>query len=363
MTDVLIVGGGVAGSSLAIMLGRKGLAVRVFEKARFPREKPCGEGLMPQGVAVLQRLGLTAAVGGCPFYGVRFQFHAQTREAGAPKVIRFRSPGVGQRRRVLDQVLLSAAAATSGVQVHIGTRVDGPITEKGTVVGLRVDGQEVRAPLVIGADGAHSVIRQQLGLNEPARRARFGIRAHFRLRERGVEVPWVEVFIGASYEIYVTPLPNRQVAVAILAKAGTFGRHPALEFNSLCRTFPVLASRLDGAEQITPVLGASPLNGRARAGVVCGAVLLGDAAGFLDPIAGTGMTQALITAELLAEHVANRRSADSGWLQSFELERQSMLREHRILAQAVLWLSQRPRLAKRLLSVPDRCPFLSRCFL
>jgi flavin-dependent dehydrogenase len=317
---------------------------------------------MPQGVAVLQRLGLTAAVGGYPFYGVRYHFHAQTREVGAPKVIRFRSPGLGQRRRVLDQVLLSAAEATSGVQVHTGTRVDGPITEKGAVVGLRVDGQELRAPLVLGAEGAHSAIRQKLGLNEPARRARFGVRAHFRLRERGVEVPWVEVF-GASYEIYVTPLPHRQVAVAILAKAGTFGRHPALEFNSLCRTFPVLASRLDGAEQITPVLGASPLNGRARAGVGRGAVLLGDAAGFLDPIAGTGMTQALITAELLAEHVARRRSADSGWLQSFELERQSMLREHRILAQVVLWLSQRPRLAKRLLRASDRCPFLSRCFL
>jgi 2-polyprenyl-6-methoxyphenol hydroxylase-like FAD-dependent oxidoreductase len=148
------------------MLGRKGLAVRVFEKARFPREKPCGEGLMPQGVAVLQRLGLTAAVGGFPFYGVRFHFHAQTSEVGTPKVIRFRSPGLGQCRRVFDQVLLSAAAATSGVQVHTGTKVDG---------------QELRAPLVIGADGAHSAIRQQLGLNEPARRARFGVRAHFRL--------------------------------------------------------------------------------------------------------------------------------------------------------------------------------------
>lgn len=349
MTDVLIARGGVAGSSLAIMLGRKGMAVRVFEKARFPREKPCGEGLMPQGVAVLQRLGLTAAVGGFPFYGVRFHFHAQTSEVGAPKVIRFRSPGLGQRRRVLDQVLLSAAAATSGVQVHTGTKVDGPITEKGAVVGLRVDGQELRAPLVIGADGAHSAIRQQLGLNEPARRARFGVRAHFRLGECGVEVPWVEVFVGASYEIYVTPLPDRQVSVAILAKAGTFGRHPALEFNSLWRAFPVLASRLDGAEQITPVLGASPLNGCARAGVGCGAVLLGDAAGFLDPIAGTGMTQALITAELPAEHVAHQRNADSRWLHSFELERQSMLRKHRVLTQVVLWLSQRASFGKAII--------------
>ncbi len=125
MSNALIVGGGVAGSSLALMVGRKGLAVRVFEKARFPRKKPCGEGLMPEGVAVLQRLGLTAAVGGCPFYGVRFYSHTQAREVGAPEVVRFRSAGLGQRRGVLDQVLLSAAAATSSVQVHTGTRVDG----------------------------------------------------------------------------------------------------------------------------------------------------------------------------------------------------------------------------------------------
>jgi menaquinone-9 beta-reductase len=362
MSDVLIVGGGVAGSSLALMLGRKGLAVRVFEKARFPREKPCGEGLMPEGVAVLQRLGLTAALGGCPFYGVRFYFRAQSDTMADPQVIRFHSPGLGQRRRLLDQILLSAAGATNGVQVHTGTRVEGLITEKGVVVGVRVDGQELRSPLVIGADGSHSAIRQHLGLNEAARRGRFGVRAHFRLHEGDVQVPWVEVFVGAKHEIYITPLPDRQVAVAILAKAGTLGPHPASEFHSLCRTFPVLASRLDGAEQITPVIGASPLSGRARAGVACGAVLLGDAAGFLDPIAGTGMTQALMTAELLADHIVHRRSADSGWLRSFELERRSMLRKYRILTQMVLWLLRRPRLARRVLSAPSHCAFLSQCF-
>ncbi len=56
MSDVLISGGGVAGSTLAILLGRRGLQVELFERGHFPREKPCGEGLMPAGVAVLNRL-------------------------------------------------------------------------------------------------------------------------------------------------------------------------------------------------------------------------------------------------------------------------------------------------------------------
>jgi 2-polyprenyl-6-methoxyphenol hydroxylase-like FAD-dependent oxidoreductase len=343
------------------MLGRKGLAVQLFEKVRFPREKPCGEGLMPDGVAVLQRLGLLAAVGGCPFYGVRFHFEGRVTQARAPNIIHFRSPGRGQRRRVLDQILLSTAAATPGVQVHTGTPVDGPIVEKGTVVGLKVGGQELRAPLLIGADGANSTIREQLRLNGTAGRDRFGIRAHFRLPDRTVEVPWVELFVGLGHEIYVTPLPERQIAVAILANSDTGGHlHPATNFVNLCSTFPVLAARLDGAEQITPVIGASPLSRGARAGVTRGAVLLGDAAGALDPIAGTGMTQALITAELLADHIAHRRGSDWTWLRSFEHGRRSMLWGHRVLTQVLLWLSQRPRLATRVLIAPGRCSLLLR---
>src|SRR5689334_19680311 len=72
MTDVLIAGGGIAGSTLAILLGRAGLTVELFERGYFPREKACGEGLMPGGVGVLERLGLADAIGGAPFYGVRY---------------------------------------------------------------------------------------------------------------------------------------------------------------------------------------------------------------------------------------------------------------------------------------------------
>jgi flavin-dependent dehydrogenase len=358
VADVLIVGGGVAGSSIAIMLGRRGLAVELFEKAQFPREKPCGEGLMPEGAAVLQRLGLLECVGGCPFHGIQFHFAGQAGQICAPKQVRFRSPGFGQRRRVLDQILLSAAAATPGVQVHTGTRVDGPITENGTVVGLRVAGQELRAPLLIGADGSHSTTREKLGMKCTATNDRFGIRAHFRLPDDAVEVPWVEVFVGAEHEIYVTPLPERQIAVGILARRQGQPR-PMINFLNLCRTFPVLTARLRGAEQITPVRGAFPLTLRVRRAVRRGAVLLGDAAGFVDPITGTGMSRALVTAELLADHIVRRRTCDWMWLRSFELRRRSALWGHGLLTRGLLWLYRRPHLAGRVLSIPANCSLLS----
>jgi flavin-dependent dehydrogenase len=117
-----------------------------------------------------------------------------------------------------------------------------------------------------------------------------------------------------------------------------------------------LASRLEGAKQITKLAAISPLAGRARAGVAPGIVLLGDAAGFLDPITGGGMSQALMTAELLANYVTERLGTDERWLQDFEREHQRMLRDYRILTRMVVWLADYPRLAERLLSALRASP-------
>jgi flavin-dependent dehydrogenase len=351
--DVLIVGGGVAGSSLAIMLGRSGFAVRLFEKALFPREKPCGEGLMPAGVAVLQRWGLDELVGGCHFHGVRFYLGAGSTTPSRYKTFRFRSPGLGQRRKVLDQALISCAAATPGVQVHTGVRVDGPITESGTVTGLQVAGRKYRAPLVVAADGAQSIIRKQLGLNDGIKRGRFGVRAHFRLADAKPQIPWVEVFIGNKIEIYATPLPNREISVALLAEVGTFRGSTKAEFLSLCRSFPALADRLEGAEQITQLMGATPISGNTRHTTTPGAVLLGDAAGYADPVTGTGITQALITAELLTKHLVRREKVDAAWLRPFEQQRRAILGKYRGMARVALWLSQKPNLARLVSAAAD----------
>ena len=343
----------MAGSSLAIMLGRSGLTVRLFEKALFPREKPCGEGLMPAGVAVLQRWCLDELVGGCNFYGVRFYFNSGSTAPRDYKTFRFQSPGRGQRRKVLDQALISCAAATPGVQVHTGTRVDGPIMEGSAVKGLRVSGHEFRAPLVVAADGAQSTIRQQLGINNLVEPERFGMRAHFRRADAKAEVPWVEVFIGNNIEIYATPLPNREFSVALLAKAGIFRGNTSTEFLRFCRSFPVLAERLESAEQITPLMGAAPISSTGWQGHTPGAVLLGDAAGYVDPVTGTGMTQALITAELLTKHLARRSKLDTAWLWPFEQQRRAILAKYSGMARMALWLSRKPRLARSVSATAD----------
>jgi flavin-dependent dehydrogenase len=356
MADVLIAGGGVAGSTLAILLGRRGLQVELFERCHFPREKPCGEGLMPAGVAVLNRLRVAEEVGGTPFYGVRYHFGNHVTEGKFPQAAGLPVFGCGQRRKHLDEVLFRTAANAPGVIAHTGTHVDGPIRENGRVAGMFVDGQPRRAALVVAADGVHSRLRHKMGLNVPVRRKRFGICSHFRLAKEHAQAPCVDVFLGRGYEIYVTPLPGREVLVAVLADARQLGESVERPFRRWVLSEPQLAKRLEGAEQITAALATSPLAAHARNGVTPGFVLLGDAAGFLDPITGGGMTQALMTAELLDRYIPERVSQDDSWLWKFERARRALLFDYRILTRMVLWLADHPRLGQRLLWIMDALP-------
>jgi flavin-dependent dehydrogenase len=190
-------------------------------------------------------------------------------------------------------------------------------------------------------------------LNDGVKRGRFGVRAHFRLADAKSQLPWVEVFIGNKIEIYVTPLPNREISVALLAEVGTFRGNTKAEFLSLCGSFPALADRLEGAEQITQLMGATPISGNTRHATTPGAVLLGDAAGYADPVTGTGMTQALITAELLTKHLVRREKVDAAWSRPFEQQRRAILGKYRGMARVALWLSQKPHLARSVSAVAD----------
>jgi flavin-dependent dehydrogenase len=341
---VLIAGGSVAGASLAIQLGRLGIEVALYDRAVFPREKPCGEGLMPAGVAVLERLGLAEAVGGVPFHGVRYHFTGFRVDGKFPSQNGQAVVGRGQRRVVLDELLFKTAAGTPGVSAHAGVFVDGPLVESGRVTGLIVEGEARRGDLVVAADGIQSSIRKALGLDKPVRQRRFGVRTHFRLASGAKQVPWIDVFVRRGYEIYITPLPSNELLVGALVERGNFDGSADTEFAKWWKAEPELAARLEGAEQISPLVGRSPLAARARCGVAPGIVLLGDAGGSVDPITGGGMAQALGSAELLKQYLSSAVLADA-WLMNFERERNAMLRDYRMLTGALLWLAGHPALA------------------
>jgi flavin-dependent dehydrogenase len=357
--DVAVVGAGVAGSTLAILLGRAGLRVRLFERHHFPREKACAEGLMPGGVGVLDRLGLVEQIGGAPFAGVQYHGFGLRMAAAFPAARGCPTHGLGQRRLRLDAALFAAARATPGVETHEGIGVDGPVIEGGRVTGVQVDGRTVRARLVVGADGPRSLLRRQAGLDAgAAARVRLGLRAHFRLPAGAPAPALVDVFVGAGHEIYVTPLPDGEVAVAALTedRAGNARDH----FARWLRLHPALAERLDGAAQTSELVGQMPLESRARRGVCPGLVLIGDAAGFLDPVTGSGMAQALLSAELLARTIARDGAlhAATHVLEEYDRQRRALLRDGALLTRFVLGMVRRPFWARQTLRLMRATPDL-----
>ena len=206
MSDVIIVGAGPAGASLAVALGRRGVAVELYEQSTFPREKPCGEGMLPAGVRVLRSLGLEAEVAGEPLQGVRHHVAGGSVRSGfdgadGPDM----AHGLGQKRLHLDATLWAAAARTPLVEARQGVRVDALFSERGRIAGVEVDGQRRRARLVVAADGSGSKLRRQLGLECLAARRRVGIRAHFQRAAGAPRLRDIEVFLRRGYELYVTP--------------------------------------------------------------------------------------------------------------------------------------------------------------
>ena len=130
-TDVAVVGGGPSGATTALLLARRGLRVVLLDRARFPRDKACGEGLMPPGVDVLRRLGLydqVLATGARPLHDVTYQHEGGRPEASA----RFpndpsgsTAPGLGIRRTAFDAVLVDALRSEPTATVRESALVTG----------------------------------------------------------------------------------------------------------------------------------------------------------------------------------------------------------------------------------------------
>jgi flavin-dependent dehydrogenase len=266
-TEVLVAGGGPVGLASAIEARLAGLDVTVVEPREGPIDKACGEGLMPGALPELGRLGVDPD--GMPFVGIAYldgRRRVEHRFDGGP--------GRGVRRTVLHAALRERAVA-AGVRFHEG-RVDAVHQRAGFVeaVGLR-------AAWLLGADGLHSAVAREVGiaLPPPTARRRFGQRRHYAI------APWsefVEVQWTPAGEFYVTPIGDRVVGVALLARRGE-------HFDEALAAAPSLADRLRGVDAASELRGAGPLRQRTRARVAGRVLLVGDASGYVDALTGEGL--------------------------------------------------------------------------
>lgn len=292
--DVVVAGGGPAGALAALLLARAGHRVRVFERARFPRAKLCGDTLNPGAVARLgAHLDLTPLRAmGRPLAGMRL-----SGPGGATVEGRYPSgrTGLAVTRARLDAWLLEAAVA-AGAMVEEGARVDAPIVVDGHVRGVVVDGRPHHARLVLAADGRGSRLAQACGLvRTPASPRRWALGV-YASDVRGMDPAFGEMHVRAGRYLGLAPVAGGATNVCLVvgrAAAAAAVRDPWAAIRALALADPLLASRLADARPIDRPVVLGPMALDATAAGAPGLLLAGDAAGFIDPMTGDGLRLAI----------------------------------------------------------------------
>ncbi|HYT37982.1 MAG TPA: geranylgeranyl reductase family protein, partial [Acidimicrobiia bacterium] len=309
--DVLIVGGGPAGAAAAIRGAAAGLSVVLCDKASFPRDKTCGDGLTASALRLLERLGLDpAAVAGWESVaGVALR-------SPSGRVVDLPLPADGlfaavAPRAALDQALLDVAARR-GVEIRQQAALetfrvfDGV---DGAVEGAFSDGGVVRARHVVAADGMYSTARRLSGVAAVHLGEWHAFRQYFTgVADRRLWVIFEADLLPGYAWVFPVAGGRANVGFGLPRRPGVSVRPMAAQWRDLLER-PALRALLDGAEPeghhrawpIPADLGRAPLS--------CGRILFaGDAAGATDPMTGEGIGQALLTGVLAAEAIATAGS-------------------------------------------------------
>ncbi|HZI93156.1 MAG TPA: NAD(P)/FAD-dependent oxidoreductase, partial [Patescibacteria group bacterium] len=346
--DVAIVGAGPAGCAAAMALRRQGRTVALLEKARFPRDKICGDFLTPGCVARLQELGSeeVEAVTPTRLRGMRITFDGTEVLSDFPPA----RHGWSMSRRSLDAALARRASMMGACLVeelrveNFGREEDG----WQWIEGSHPDGarRRWRARLLVEAGGRHGLIGRRLGWrNDDPRLTRYALWSHMEnmrgLGDRGE----MHVFDGGY--VGVAPLQgaaDRGLAnVTMVLTASRWSRARADirgYFLDLLRSHPELGRRVADAGLVTPLRGIGPLACSASRLTGDGLAMVGDACGFVDPFTGEGIFMALESARLMAEAVAagSLDRYESAWRAAFS----SKLRLCRLLQIVIArpWLAR-----------------------
>jgi geranylgeranyl reductase family protein len=327
-TDVLVVGAGPGGSAAAYHLARHGIDVTVVDKATFPREKVCGDGLTPRAVAALRDIGVdTEDPAFEKVIGLRVHARSTTIDLPWPELSSFPGVGLVMPRDRFDHLLVQRAVK-AGARLLEATEAVAPVIEEGWVQGADVrpsgersaDPARIRARFVVAADGAAGRFARPAGVRRDASRP-LGIAARRYYRTTYHPGPWFESWLDLWDGDMLLPGYGWLFPVA----GGRINLGAGL-LNTFTHFEEVSAQQLFQAfERMLPVsweLGEETADGRLLSGplpmsfnrapqAVPGLLVVGDAAGAVNPFNGEGIAYAMetakIAAELLTEALVNDR--------------------------------------------------------
>ncbi|HSK94390.1 MAG TPA: NAD(P)/FAD-dependent oxidoreductase [Candidatus Angelobacter sp.] len=365
--DVAVAGAGPSGAALAAALARRGASVLLVEAAEHPRPKACAEYASPRIADELARLGIRATawqpaarrLDGMDLHAGGHRVRIAAADARGPR------PAWGLDRRRFDAIL-AAHASACGATLQERSRIVGLVTEGTRVRGVRVRRQgsdeSVRADIVVGADGARSTVARLLDVEAPVRAPRrLGLVAHYEPLDDLVDHG--EMHAATGWYVGLAPIAGAlNVGMALPMSPA---RPAEARFAEAVAALPAVARRLAASRRIGPIRGAAPIGHRVREVAGSGWLLVGDAAGFVDPFTGEGIHRALRGARAAADAIlaggdvaaAYRRERQRAFAAKEVLSWivQAALAAPGVLGHAVGRLESRPVAARRLGSALGDC--------
>ncbi|HEV8490085.1 MAG TPA: NAD(P)/FAD-dependent oxidoreductase [Candidatus Limnocylindrales bacterium] len=350
IADVAIVGGGPAGAALAALLARRGRRVVVIERAPTVRWRACGVFSSPASMDALRRIGLDEASlrrAARPVPAMRVETPAGTSfrlaygDDGS-----LRAPPVGFDRSTLDPALL-ALAREGGAEVRLGAAVT---AFDGGRLALREGSAETHADarVVVGADGIRSTIARSLGV---VRRARLGPRTGltFHVDDPAPATPRdARMILFRDGYVGLAPVPGRVNVGIVIGRSWSDELRATGAEGVVQRVLSAIPAAPDdpvdwrAAQRCDPIEGAAPLGHRVARRHGPNWLLVGDAAGFLDPFTGEGLHRALVSAELAASAIDRHLDGDPAGLAGYEAAMRARFRAKDALSLLVQVFLGRP---------------------
>jgi geranylgeranyl reductase family protein len=317
-TDVLVVGAGPGGSAAAYHLARHGIDVTLLERSAFPREKVCGDGITPRGVASLLKMGVDPSEPGFErVLGLRVYSRTDMIELPWPELRSWPDYGLVRTRHDFDAIL-AARAEKAGARLVERTEAIEPVLTEGWVTGARTRNAEdhdmpttsINARFVIAADGAASRFSKTAGVRRDDSRP-LGIAARRYYRVDYHPGPWLESWLDlweGDLQLpgygWLFPLADGTTNLGA-GLLNTFKNFKDISAQRLFDAFATMLPQEWGFSEETAagktLSGPLPMGFNRTPQAVPGMLLIGDAAGAVNPFNGEGIAYAMETGEIAAE--------------------------------------------------------------
>ena len=321
--DVIVVGAGPAGSTTAYYLAQAGLDVLVLEKATFPRDKICGDGLTPRAVKQLVAMGVDIdGPGWIRNKGLRIYGGGVKIELPWPELASFPDYGLVRARTDLDEIIADRAVE-AGAVIRQGTTVTGPIIDERTdrVVGaVDKDGNEYRGRLVVAADGNSARMALGIGIRKRDDRPMgVAVRRYYETPRHDDDYleSWLELWDGQrllpGYG-WVFGLGNgtSNVGLGLLNTSKSFQN---TDYRSMLRRWTANMPeewQFDEEHATGPIRGAAlPMGFNRQPHYARGMLLVGDAGGMINPFNGEGIDYAMESGHLAADIIVQALARDT----------------------------------------------------